>query len=986
MPDDVTTLIFATAIVLAIITILGVSKPVIFKMGFRNFLRHRAHSVLVIAGLLIGTAIISGSFVTGDSIGYLIVKETYDNLGETDEMIYLDQNEYFNESISIKLDEYQGLDSLVDGISPMIQSVVSVESNESGQFEPAITLKAIDPLRDKPFGKFITSSGEKEGLDLEKSDVVVSSQAAKKLAVKPGQTIFVRYMRMVITNVTTNLTSMLPMTKEFKVKYIAEKGGKAGTGSSIFLRLDVAQEMFGVKGKINLIKISNKGDMYNGVKLTNKVNETVHEALKGIDDPAVARLKVDLVKKRYLDLADEVGDMIGRFLTLFSSFSIVAGIILIVNIFVMLAEERKSELGMARAVGMKRKHIMMMFLFEGAVYAVISALIGALVGLLFAYSMISYVNNIFKIGDFEGIPFTFDNMSLVQAFCIGVLITFGTIFVSSFRISKINIIRAIRDIEEPIIRTVGMKTVALGIFGILSMILLLSAMWSDYTVRLIAPCVMIVCASLVLRRVLSSERAYTIGGLGVIIYVLYSLLSFFDEVKENGERLFVAAGVMLVLGFVLVIMYNSELVVASVNATLGKFPRLRPIVKASTAHPLNKKFRTGMTISMFALVIYTVVMLSVFSTIFNLDVDDMVEKEGGGADIFAYSTMPINDLENAMVIDVTGNITYIHSETLKNDIEDFQQMCYLQQPMYANNSGTLKRFTSAVIGVDYKFATNTTYKFDKKLKNYTDDQIWELVFAPNSTDVVVDSNFLTRATGGYGSIGTPLKIGDKVTLNTSLGMREFRIVGTLDESFLTGLMMNKSLVKILYAMNPLAYGNNYFMFKVKEGKSISSVARALEKDYRKAGLDTIDLRAQVEQTLQMLNSMFLLFKVFLGMGLIVGITGLGVITLRAIIERKNEIGIMRAIGFKRGMILNALIVEILIVATLGAIVGIIVGVTVSWEIFEVNVDDPTIQFKIPWLDIFYIIGITYIASLACTIVPAYKASRMPPSQALRRMD
>ncbi|MEM2899889.1 MAG: FtsX-like permease family protein, partial [Thermoplasmata archaeon] len=899
---------------------------------------------------------------------------------------YMDQNEFFNESIATKLDEYDGLDSIVDGISPMIQSVVSVECNESGQFEPAVTLKAFDPLRDKPFGNFLTSSGEKDGLDIDKTDVVVSRQAAKKLAVKTGETLYVRYMRMVITNITTNTTSMLPMTKEFNVKYIAEKGGKAGTGSAIFIRLDVAQEMFGVEGKVNLIKISNKGDMYSGVTLTNKVNETIHEALKGIDDPSVSRLKVDLVKKRYLELADEVGEQIGRFLTLFSSFSIVAGVILIVNIFVMLAEERKSELGMARAVGMKRKHIMMMFLFEGAVYAVVSAFIGAFVGLLFAYSMITYANSVFKIGDFEGIPFAFDNMSLVQAFCIGVLITFATIFVSSFRISKINIIRAIRDIEEPIIRTVGMKTVALGVFGILSMILLLAGLWNDYTVRLIAPCIMLICASLILRRVWSSERAYTVGGLGVIIYVLYSLLSFFDEVKENGERLFVAAGVMLVLGFVLVIMYNSELVVSAVNMTLGNFPRLRPIVKASTAHPLNKKFRTGMTISMFALVIYTVVMLSVFSSIVNLDVDEIVEREGGGADIFAYSTMPINDLQNAMIIDVTGNITYIKSETLENDIEDFQQMCYLQQIMYVNSTDVLKRITSAVIGIDYKFATNTTYKFDKKLKGYSDEQIWELVFEENSTDVVVDSNFLTRAAGGYGGIGTALKVGDKVLLNTSFGMKEFRIVGTLQESFLNGVMMNKSLVKILYAKNPLAYGNNYFMFKVKEGKSISAVAHALEKDYRKAGLDTIDLRAQVEQSLQMINSMFLLFKVFLGMGLIVGITGLGVITLRAIIERKQEIGIMRAIGFKRSMILNALIVEILIVATLGALVGIIVGVTVSWEIFEVNIDDPTIEFKIPWLDILYIIGITYIASLACTILPAYKASRMPPSQALRRMD
>ncbi len=993
-------LIFATAIVLCIIGALALFRPVIFKMGIRNFTRHRTHSVLVIAGLLIGTAIISGSLVTGDSVGYLIVKETYDSLGETDEMILMEQSAYFNETIFDALASDADVDALTDGISPTIQTVVSVECNASGQFEPAVTLKAFDPEHDKQFGKFSTSSGGKDGSDLLPDDVVVTRQAAKKLAVKEGQTIQLRYMKVTgldITNMTQgntngtsfNISNLIPITREFTVKYIAEKGGKAGTGAAVFMRLDAAQEMLGVKGKINYIKVSNNGDMYQGVSLTKKVNETIHEALNASSDPAAKRLRVELVKQQYLDMAGEIGDLIGRFLTLFGSFSIVAGVILIVNIFVMLAEERKSELGMARAVGMKRKHIMLMFLFEGAIYAVISALIGTIVGLLFSYSMIGYANTIFKIGDFDGIPFAFDNISLVQAFCMGTLITFGTILASSFRVSKLNIIRAVRDIEEPTVRTVGMMTVALGTLGALGSAALLAGLWGDYTVRLVAPCLIIVCASLVLRRVLSAERAYSIAGLGVIAYVLFAITTFFDEVNENGERLFVAAGVMLVLGFVLVIMYNSELVVAAINGTLGRARRLRPIVKTSTAHPLNKKFRTGMTVAMFALVIYTVVMLSVFSTIFTSDVDELVEEQGGGTDILAYSTMPILDLKNAMTVDMTGNITVMHSDTLESDIADYQQICYLQQPMFANTSGTMKRFNSAVIGIDRSFSTNLSFKFDKKLKNYTAEQIWELVFAPNSTDVVADTGFLTRAGGGGvygGGESKSLKIGDNVTLNTSFGLREFRVVGTINEGLLSGVMMNKSTLQKWYAKNPMSFGNNYFLFKVKEGRSVAAAARGLEKDFRKAGMDTVDLRATIEQGLQMINSMLLLFEIFLGMGLVVGITGLGVITLRAIIERKQEIGIMRAIGFKRRMILNALVVEILLVATLGALVGIIVGLTVSWEIFEVTINDPSFEFKVPWANIAYIIGITYIASLLCTIFPAYRASRMPPTKALRRME
>src|SRR3989304_1547035 len=50
-----------------------------------------------------------------------------------------------------------------------------------------------------------------------------------------------------------------------------------------------------------------------------------------------------------------------------------AGGVLIVNIFTMLAEERKVELGMGRAMGMRRSTLVQLFVFEGLTYAVAAA-------------------------------------------------------------------------------------------------------------------------------------------------------------------------------------------------------------------------------------------------------------------------------------------------------------------------------------------------------------------------------------------------------------------------------------------------------------------------------------------------------------------------------------------------------------------------------------------------------------------------------------
>ena len=59
-----------------------------------------------------------------------------------------------------------------------------------------------------------------------------------------------------------------------------------------------------------------------------------------------------------------------------SFFSIAVGVLLIFLIFVMLAAERRAEMGMSRAVGLKRRHLTQMFLFEGTAYTLAASVVG----------------------------------------------------------------------------------------------------------------------------------------------------------------------------------------------------------------------------------------------------------------------------------------------------------------------------------------------------------------------------------------------------------------------------------------------------------------------------------------------------------------------------------------------------------------------------------------------------------------------------------
>src|SRR5439155_1222882 len=86
----------------------------------------------------------------------------------------------------------------------------------------------------------------------------------------------------------------------------------------------------------------------------------------------------DPVKADDTALAVQVGrDATDLFLVM-GAFGILAGVLLIVNIFVMLAEERKPELGVARAVGFLRSDLLTTFALEGTFYAVVAAALGGI--------------------------------------------------------------------------------------------------------------------------------------------------------------------------------------------------------------------------------------------------------------------------------------------------------------------------------------------------------------------------------------------------------------------------------------------------------------------------------------------------------------------------------------------------------------------------------------------------------------------------------
>ena len=122
----------------------------------------------------------------------------------------------------------------------------------------------------------------------------------------------------------------------------------------------------------------------------------------------------------------------------------------------------------------------------------------------------------------------------------------------------------------------------------------------------------------------------------------------------------------------------------------------------------------------------------------------------------------------------------------------------------------------------------------------------------------------------------------------------------------------------------------------------------------------------------------------MGLALFVGIAAVGVIAFRTVVERRQQIGMLRAIGYKRSTVALSFMLESSFITLLAIISG--VGLALWLSFFIITSDEFPSDlggFFIPWDQIVFISLFTYGASLVMTFIPSRQAASVPTAEALR---
>ena len=799
---------------------------------------------------------------------------------------------------------------------------------------------------------------------------------------------------------------------------------------------------------------------------------------------SLAEFVVIDIKRSLLETAEEVGSLVTSFFILFGLFSIIVGILLIFLIFVMLAAARRSELGMARAVGAKRWHLVQMFVFEGTAYSLVSGIVGVGLGLLASALIVGIINRIFAGGgtgadDFQ-LTIHFELRSAIVAYCLGMVITFLTVAVSAYRVSRMNIVAAVRDLPTPQETNSAsalqqLTRLITSAFFLLPFQVLYSSLRAFMSRRLVRGLALLVLAPLsafvspfvfvytlfqlllspfrqgwmvVIRMVLSSlvvlvgflmvwlgtqtdivmwlrlGVTLAIIGLGLLLRSLLNLNRVRPETSDRvaysfigvlvlafwfvpfgylrtifgelngGIEMFFISGVTMVAAAVVTVMYNADLLLRVLTALTAKIGSLRPVLVTAVAYPMSARFRTGLTLAMFALVIFTMIVMSILTEAFSTTAADDASLVGGW-DISARvnPTTPIADFERA--IDESPDLD-------RSDFEAIGSYTFIPVQVRQEGAGDQSWRRYAVRAADDGYLSGTETEFHLIAEGYgtTASEVWEAL-RNDSTLVVVDALAVPTQSGFRGGDNLPefqvegLFYEDESMEPVPLEVREpatgatinLTVIAVLDETADAFGALGGGMIAArqqLDEASPFPIPATNYRFKVAEGVDAHQVSRGLEITFQRNGMESSVLAELVEESVSANQSFNYLLTGFMGLGLMVGVASLGVVSLRAVVERRQQIGVLRAIGYRRGMVQLSFLLESSFVVLLGVAIGVGLGTAISYLIVrEIREDVETIRFTIPWIQIIAIIAAAYLFSLATTLLPARQASSIYPAEALR---
>ena len=710
----------------------------------------------------------------------------------------------------------------------------------------------------------------------------------------------------------------------------------------------------------------------------------------------LAPLSVLAVKQEGLDQADEYGNVVTTVFLVLGIFSLGAAVLLIHLIFTLLAADRAAELATLRALGMSQRQIAAIFLSEGLLYALLGATFGAIAGLFATRLTVASLAEALTSFGYR-LELRIEPRSIVFAFLAGTLLTFLAMCVSAWRVSHAQIIAATRGEERAegrgfggIIFGAGALAAAawawqrwheptlpylprdpLVLPGVLTLILLGLAALAIGTLR----------GSRDRRAERAREIIATVAGGALVLLWLRALGQLPTSGGETRADAIVAAlgGLVLIATSVWTATRALAPLLKGLDRALSPLAKLRLIVRPAAAYLAAGRSRTALTVTMFGMVVFIMVAaLTMIETLVGAYAGQEPPVAGfdlrGDLPSTATTAQPLTDIDAALAsaegirreaFGGIGGITTLDVRTIQ-----------FGTPRAAWRN-------AAVIAADDGFLGQVATSFERRARGYNSDAaVWRAVRDTPGLAVITGSTASTFVTppGGDGSFA-PLIVWARATEGGA--PIKLTVIGILDPhaELTPGIWTSRATASGLGVA--LAPPTTYY-FALAPGTAATDAIAGLKLSFAERSLVVTDLSNTIRIGRSVRALLTQLVQGFMGLGLIAGVAALGILGIQSVIERRQQLGTLRALGYTRAQTRATLAFELTATAALGISLGTALGLVLSRSLVTLlAVRAPEIRYAVPWEQIALTILLAWLGTLGALTIAAWQAGRVSPADALR---
>jgi ABC-type antimicrobial peptide transport system permease subunit len=218
------------------------------------------------------------------------------------------------------------------------------------------------------------------------------------------------------------------------------------------------------------------------------------------------------------------------------------------------------------------------------------------------------------------------------------------------------------------------------------------------------------------------------------------------------------------------------------------------------------------------------------------------------------------------------------------------------------------------------------------------------------------------------------KLGEEIVTTVGDAQIRMRLVAALDDSIFQGelVMSQANFLKLFPAQE------GYAMLLVEATpERQAQVAGAIENALADFGVDVTPTAARLAEFHRVENTYLSTFQMLGGLGLLLGTVGLGAIMLRNIMERRRELALLRALGYKQSHLFAIVIAENILLLVSGLVTGIACALL---AIAPVLVDRGG---NLPAVSLVGLLGAVVVLGLVVSLAATLVAARSPLLAGLR---